>query len=619
MMTANTIHTTMTLPATPLSFTPFTKSSIATTPTLKACTLNLNGPGGNECSKLTKLFKAMLNDNIHIACLQETHLYDQIQTPAQDNFLVIRCDAPRNGGNAKRGVAIVLRKIFLEDPSRVKVICDDQQAAEPGRVLFVEFNDVHLNHYLVGSLYVPADDDNNKAAFLQSIPQEILSSATFIGMDSNIVTHQNESFSKRALRKDTTMFKAWLDREFPVNVSQPNKIHTLIDVWDILRQDDIIPPFTFARPDKLHGPKKSVIDKFIAPVDIVDRIQRIQVNDSLKFSDHKMVIIQFASMNSRSNIGQQVLSEIIDFDDTLRQTILDKRLAIIQSHSHETQVDEGKQLQQILAMIRFETNQCTSKCFDKRTRELKKALRTNKQKLRKKLAAGKISKQMFDDRFQLLLRDSAPANIRKSVNASIVKQFSRATELQNVAKQTLTPAWKTNTIRKGAKPVIEAVNMPDGSISHNISDIVKQHQNKWETLLNKKCKNDEESLAARKQVLRLVKRYPNLSKINANLTVQDLEAATKIMKNNAPGIDRLNLNIFKYLPVLLEDLVRVWQNRHKQGSSLPEEWTKKSDDHTDSKIRRRIGSRQIPPNQPLMCSIQDHIQSNPIENIGRAR
>ena len=293
----------------------FSPSFFNSIPNCKIATWNVRT--ASDTIKMKAILNEAILNNINILCLQETRSATSGPS-AKDHFKDLGDEyhwVQSNYKNTGRGVAIGIRKILLE-LSTLKIIAyDDPKSQERGRVLFIEFDDPRGNHWVVGNIYMPANNPKTRIEFMKTLPWSLFKYASFIGMDSNLVLQLDEYVSSAAaqpasLQKDCIFLKEKMIE------------NNLICLSDLMRdRDQEIEP-TWFKKTGIDVVCEKQIDRILMSTKHSSFITNIDVwNFDHYGSDHRPVVASFVVLNTKKTIKSRAQTDYLKTDLILKTKI----------------------------------------------------------------------------------------------------------------------------------------------------------------------------------------------------------------------------------------------------------------------------------------------------------
>jgi hypothetical protein len=572
----------------------FARSSIHTTPNLTVMSFNcrsLNTSNPNKKHKKWKKINTIIRENnANIICLQETNLNSTKTIPNNnDQFIWIRCDSEQD---SQRGVAIGLRKIYIKEQT-IKTICNDNDTDESGRVLFIQFDDIHDNHLVVGNLYFPARNEQKRIEFLFTLPPHLINGSSIIAMDNNCVLRSDERTTIPTHTRDMQIMNDWLNNGgYLEHHHKPKQtIEPLVDAFDLLRDQNEIIPHTFEKYSYAHNKPiyAAVLDRIVTPLSVHRQIQAIDVIDiDNSISDHKPVIITFNQQPKNNNIPRRVetrhLANNPKLVEELRSICRETKLQYEQQHLHP---NWGLYVSDLYGKLRKHINKFDDKQIKRRTHKISRNLTKKLRQLHRQVQIGKQTIDQIQLKRQYIKRQLK--RIKKIAKDSIKSQLEQQTNRSHFQVDLDQIFQKAN---QQQPTVIPATKDSRGMIHVDHLNIEREHIKHWHTVMNNKPDQNNETIKkAQKDVLNSIKSYDNLKNISADLDLAQLQSAMRDMKNNSPGIDRLDLALYQTIPELLEGILLVWKERNNPNVTLPKEWKRAM-----IRLLHKRGDRTLPSN-----------------------
>ncbi len=541
----------------------FSPSFFNSIPNCKIATWNVRT--ASDTIKMKAILNEAILNNINILCLQETRSATSGPS-AKDHFKDLGDEyhwVQSNYKNTGRGVAIGIRKILLE-LSTLKIIAyDDPKSQERGRVLFIEFDDPRGNHWVVGNIYMPANNPKTRIEFMKTLPWSLFKYASFIGMDSNLVLQLDEYVSSAAaqpasLQKDCIFLKEKMIE------------NNLICLSDLMRdRDQEIEP-TWFKKTGIDVVCEKQIDRILMSTKHSSFITNIDVwNFDHYGSDHRPVVASFVVLNTKKTIKSRAQTDYLKTDLILKtkiQTHIDEVL-------FEDCDDKPKRFSNLMIYI------------EKQLREHHKSIIKTRKKKYKKSIHRKI--QMKLSIIRKRTNQHLPVTRLERQLKTLIKKrkenyFETKKKIINEIQSKKLKATSNNDdeyfkmFKTHNHTIIPGVAMDDSMkiISSKHSDIEEKSILFWKKTMNSKLRVEKESKQYKdcnEYVFKSIEKHEKAAEVNANLSCADLMIAVTKMKTNAPGPYRLDLTIFTELKGLIEEIAEIWKQRKSKG--LPAEWS----------------------------------------------
>jgi hypothetical protein len=541
-----------------------TPTTIRTEAKLRFITLN---PRGLDHVKLLRL-KMEVFCKYDVTFLQETHLaswYSILDELDEHEYFVFRSDhnVPR-GATRCRGVAVIIKACSVKQETVPKLI----YRSDDGRIVIVQFEDTRSNPLTVSSVYLPSDGAAQRVSYMTEhtghMPWHLLRHC-IIGTDSNLITCSAEKANGQGVvGADGALFIDMLDKFELVDLYDLNDAIALAASGGVGVQPHVKRVMTFYNGSNSVNPV-SCIDRIIVPASVTHIIDTCKATIPM-ISDHLAVeaaLISTLADSNRPKVPRRMRTAYLD-NRTVREEVRALRLRLRQSYlPWAGRVNPYIYLKALLTQI--------GEILDRHHNANIERRRAARLRTWRKVKSHAI-KQSND----MTLSEATRLASREKLAEMKIKINRVYAIISDEIKAEIRAKWnrkhidaKSLFVKHRSKQTIDAVKMPDSTMSFEDEDIAQQFLSVWKEIfapVNPQPQRD----ASVRECLDCITARPELAGLSMDLTVADLAKALKKMKRKTPGPERADCHLFVMIPELLQDIHLVWQSRHQYG--LPEEW-----------------------------------------------
>jgi exonuclease III len=527
----------------------FRKSCINRQTKLAVMSYNINGVND---SKLTAIKQNIDKLGLMAVAFQETKeqntenrsYVSKIST--DDRFIVLKCNTAHKNA-AKHGVAIMIRRDKIKPDSVPTVLyrCNN------GRTLIVQFLDEFENNVVLASLYFPAGSVKERIEYMRDLPWNMLAGA-IICCDSNLITNTREHHSNkhrdqiRQIGDDGQAFIEFLQR------------HNLVDLFNVFYDDDEHPTTRFGKG----GARDATLDRIVVPADLVPFVFKCETTD-LSMSDHEQVIAGFYNKTRTSNRPKRQPPMKADCLKK-KKNLIDFKQKVLKQHDDF-----------------YRANVNPAACFNILMEDIRAFLesrhRESKKSKRRKMRTNLLERLRQTKR---LMEKSKTGRERARHRRRFVKQrkeldnfdeFAKEREFLQNEKKRFAQLISSKTVFSYRNKNNQSNTIPcvlDANDRQHDSDtfIAKTMSDYFAGQFRDENVDVDRSDALQKVLQSVPNKTEKVANINCDISIDDLEAALNVAKiGSAPGRDGITNALFVHAPVLLNDLLRVWQQRHVFG------------------------------------------------------